>query len=179
MLTRSGRFELLQSLLKDIPGQYGREIRKRIYRRYFGNMGTDVVVHVDVRLRNSERLFVGSRSRIGESVMMQADGRIEIGQDVLIGPGAKIWSANHIFSDISTPIQDQGYERKSVTIGDGCWIGANAFIMPGVTLGEGCIVSAGSVVSARSYPPLKIIAGNPARVIGSRTPEETPSSGEC
>ena len=86
----------------------------------------------------------------------------------VIGPGAKIWSANHGFSDPSIPIQDQEYENKKVIIGNGCWIGANAFLMPGVNLGEGCIVSAGAVVGAKNYPAYKIIAGNPARVIGTR-----------
>jgi acetyltransferase-like isoleucine patch superfamily enzyme len=100
--------------------------------------------------------------------MIQAGGIIEVGEDVLIGPGAKIWSANHGFSDPSTPIQDQEYENKKVIIGNGCWIGANAFLMPGVNLGEGCIVSAGAIVGAKNYPPYKIIAGNPARVIGTR-----------
>ena len=51
-----------------------------------------------------------------------------------------------------------------------CWIGANAFIMPGANLGEGTIVSAGSVVGGKAVPPYKILAGNPARVIGSREP---------
>ncbi len=112
--------------------------------------------------------------------MIQADGVVEIGEDVLLGPGVKIWSANHGFSDPSKPIQDQPYERKKVTIGNGCWIGANSFLMPGVNLGEGCIVSAGAVVGAKDYPPYKIIAGNPARIIGARSlnAEEKPTESE-
>lgn len=172
MRTPSGRYELLQALLKDIPGLYGREIRIKAYRKHFGKAGEGIVIHTDARIRNINRLFIGDRSRIGECTMIQADGIIEIGEDVLIGPGAKIWSANHSFNDLNTPIQDQGYERKKVIIGNGCWIGANAFLMPGVVLGEGCIVSAGAIVSAKNYPPYKIIAGNPARVISSRITED-------
>lgn len=167
--TRPGRFEFMQWWLKDIPGLYGREIRRKAYHKHFGKMGDGVVVHVDVRIRNISRLFLDDRARLGESTMIQADGGVEIGKDVLLGPGVKIWSANHGFSDPTKPIQDQPYEKKKVTIGDGCWIGANAFLMPGVNLGEGCIVSAGAVVGAKDYPAYKIIAGNPARVIGSRS----------
>ena len=100
--------------------------------------------------------------------MLQAGGGLDIGNDVLIGPGAKIWSINHGFADTAEAIQNQGYDFKKVTLGDGCWVGANAFIMPGTTLGEGCVVSAGAVVSAKNYPPFKIIGGNPARIIGTR-----------
>lgn len=166
--TRPGRYQLLQAMIKDIPGLYGREIRARLYKKHFGSAGKDIVIHMDARIRNIENLHLKDRARIGECVMIQAGGEIEIGEDVLIGPGAKIWSANHGFSEVGTPIQDQPYENKKVTIGNGCWIGANAFLMPGVNLGEGCIVSAGAIVGAKNYPPYKIIAGNPARVIGTR-----------
>lgn len=175
--TRPGRYEFMQWWLKDIPGLYGREIRRMAYRKHFGKMGDGVVIHVDFRTRNSIRLFVGDRSHLGESVIIQADGVVEIGNDVLLGPGVKIWSANHGFSDLTKPINEQPYEKKKVTIGDGCWIGANAFLMPGVNLGEGCIVSAGAVVGAKDYPAYKIIAGNPARVIGTRYQQE-PSAPE-
>lgn len=166
--TVSGRYELLQYFFKDIPGYYGREIRARLYRKYFNSAGSGIVIHMDARLRNVHRISLGDRARIGECTMIQAGGGVEIGNDVLLGPGVKIWSANHGFSDLHTPIQEQPFEKKAVKIGNGCWIGANAFLMPGVELGEGCVVSAGAVVSGKKYPEYKIIAGNPARVIGDR-----------
>lgn len=167
--TVSGRYQLLQYLCKDIPGFYGRELRARYYKKYFSSAGEGIVIHPDVRIRNIHLINLNDRARIGESVMIQAGGGVDLGKDVLIGPGVKIWSANHGFSDLNTPIQDQEYEVKKVVIGDGCWIGANAFIMPGVELGKGCIVSACAVVSGKKYPDYKILSGNPARVIGDRT----------
>jgi len=50
------------------------------------------------------------------------------------------------------------------TIGDYCFIGAGAIIMPGVTIGDHCIVGAGSVV-LRDVPPRSLVFGNPARVM--------------
>lgn len=38
--------------------------------------------------------------------------------------------------------------------------------MPGVTIGDNVLVAAGSVVT-RSVPPRTIVAGNPARVVGT------------
>ena len=86
----------------------------------------------------------------------------------ILGPGVKIWSANHRFEDTSRSIAEQGYEYKKVTIGNHVWIGANAFIMPGAAIGDYVVISAGAVVGAKTYPPYKIVAGNPARVIGTR-----------
>lgn len=49
-------------------------------------------------------------------------------------------------------------------IGERCFIGAHALLLPGVTIGDGSIVGAGSVVT-RDVPPASIVAGNPARVV--------------
>jgi acetyltransferase-like isoleucine patch superfamily enzyme len=51
-----------------------------------------------------------------------------------------------------------------VHIGDDCFIGAHAIVLPGVTIGDHCIVSAASVV-ARDVPAGSFVAGNPARVL--------------
>jgi acetyltransferase-like isoleucine patch superfamily enzyme len=60
--------------------------------------------------------------------------------------------------------------RTHTYIGERCFIGARALIMPGVRVGDGCIVGAGSVVT-RDVPPGCIAVGNPARVVrtGIRT----------
>jgi acetyltransferase-like isoleucine patch superfamily enzyme len=54
--------------------------------------------------------------------------------------------------------------RTHTYIGERCFIGARAIIMPGVRIGDGSIVGAGSVVT-RDVPPCSIVAGNPARVV--------------
>ena len=48
----------------------------------------------------------------------------------------------------------------------GASIGSNATIVGGVTIGAGALVGAGAVVT-KDVPPYTIVAGVPARVIGS------------
>lgn len=55
---------------------------------------------------------------------------------------------------------------KPVTIGRNCFIGAGSIILPGTSLGDNVIVGAGSIVKG-NIPPNVVIAGNPAKVIGS------------
>ncbi|WP_431221558.1 CatB-related O-acetyltransferase [Serratia sp. L9] len=65
------------------------------------------------------------------------------------------------------------YQPKGDTyLGDGCWIGMRAMLMPGVKIGEGAIVAAGSVVTA-DVEPYAIVGGNPARIIKRRFTPET------
>lgn len=60
----------------------------------------------------------------------------------------------------------------TVVIEDDCWIGFGAVVLSGVRVGRGAIVAAGSVVT-RDVPSYAIVAGNPAKVIGSRfNPEQ-------
>jgi acetyltransferase-like isoleucine patch superfamily enzyme len=53
---------------------------------------------------------------------------------------------------------------RDVYIGDNCFIGAHALILPGVRIGNNCIVAAATVV-ARDVPSGCLVAGNPARVV--------------
>ncbi len=54
--------------------------------------------------------------------------------------------------------------HRDVRIGDYCFIGTGAIILPGVTIGDHCIVAAATLV-ARNVPPGSLVAGNPARVV--------------
>lgn len=168
MRSPEGRVALRYTLVRDLPGSYGFLARRRALRPWLAAAGPNLRIHVGARFRNPHKLRVGENVTIGVDNFLQAAGGIAIGDHSLLGPGVKIWSANHVYADGERLIREQGFEYKAVSIGRDVWIGANAFIMPGTELGDGCIVAAGSVVGAKHYPPDKILAGNPARVIGSR-----------
>ena len=57
--------------------------------------------------------------------------------------------------------------KPPITIGDGAWICADAFVGPGVNVGEGAVLGARSVVM-RSVERNSVMAGNPARRVADR-----------
>lgn len=166
--TRDGRYAWLQGVLRNLPGETGFALRRRFIGRYFRAAGDGLVIYPGTLIFGAEKLTVGNRCRIGFDNMIQANGEIVMGDDVLLGPGVKIWSVNHAFHKLDVPIWDQGYDYKKVVIGNGVWIGANTFVMPGANIGDHCVVSAGSVVAGKDIEPYAILAGNPARKIGAR-----------
>jgi phosphonate metabolism protein (transferase hexapeptide repeat family) len=63
--------------------------------------------------------------------------------------------------------------RKShrVHIGHDVWIGHGAIVLPGRRIGNGAVIAGGAVVT-KDVPDYTIVAGNPARPIRRRFPEE-------
>lgn len=78
---------------------------------------------------------------------------IHIGKESYVASGAVI-----LAHDFSRRIDRDTY------IGERCFIGANAIVMPGVHIGDEVIVGSGAVVT-QSPPPKCIVVGNPAKVL--------------
>lgn len=106
-------------------------------------------------------MTIGPGSWIGQQCFLHSAGGITIGQRVGVGPGVKILTSTHAETAPPTPIMDGELVFAPVVIGDGCDIGVNAVILPGVTLGQGVQVGAGAVVT-RDAPAGSVIAGVPA-----------------
>lgn len=99
------------------------------------------------------------------SILACDEGTILIGDNVLFASNVIVTNENHGMNPESDfPYMDQELTCKSISIGDGCWIGEKVCILSGVTIGEKSIVGAGSVVT-KSLPEYCIAAGNPAKVI--------------
>jgi acetyltransferase-like isoleucine patch superfamily enzyme len=61
--------------------------------------------------------------------------------------------------------------RGDIEVGHDCWITLQSVIMSGLTVGSGAVVATRSVVT-KDVRPYAIVAGNPAREIGRRFPDE-------
>lgn len=112
---------------------------------------------------------VGNNVGLGSMCHYGCAGGIEIGDNTIVGIYVTMHSENHVFSDINTPIRQQGVSHKGIKIGRDCWIGAKATILDGASIGNGCIVAAGAVVIGGEFPDNCILGGVPAKIIKYRT----------
>lgn len=100
-------------------------------------------------------------SEIERCCFLLAKDRIEIGENSTLAYGVSIITGadpngpKNKLSKIYPPL------HAPVVIGNDCWIGANAIILPGVTIGDCVMVAAGSVVN-KDIPSNVLVAGSPA-----------------
>jgi maltose O-acetyltransferase len=88
---------------------------------------------------------------------------ITIGADVTISTGTTIVAHSNPPASIRERFMPK--TEDEIVIGDNVYVGAGATLLQGVTLEDWTIVSAGAVVTD-NVPSYKIVAGNPAEVIG-------------
>lgn len=116
-------------------------------------------------------LTTDSRIRIGDNVglsgcTLSARSSIRIGDHVLIGSGCMLIDHDAHQLVAAERRSNQGKVlSEPIKIHDNVFIGARAIILKGVEIGEGSIIGAGAVV-VKSVPSGKIVAGNPAKIIG-------------
>jgi acetyltransferase-like isoleucine patch superfamily enzyme len=111
---------------------------------------------------------IGSDCTINPYSILYGAGGLIIGDGVRIAAHCVIVASNHNFGDVDRFIHLQGHTAKGIVIADDVWIGAGAKILDGVVVAKGTIIAAGAVVT-KSTVAYSIVAGVPARQIGSRT----------
>lgn len=130
--------------------------------------GSDLCVFPGCVFHYPENLSIGKHVFINQGVIITAAAPISIGDDVLIGPYCVINSGNHRFSVRSELIRNQGHELSPIKIGNDCWLGAGAVVLPGVTMGSGSVAAAGAVVT-KDVGDGMLVAGIPARPVRRRS----------
>ncbi|ABD81382.1 CheW protein [Saccharophagus degradans 2-40] len=111
-----------------------------------------------------EDVAIGNDCTIEEYSLLS---RCELGNDVVIAAGVSVMSGahHHNIRDLDTLFRKSQGLLKTVRIGDNTWIGTKSVIMNDIAANS--IVGAGAVVT-RPVNEFDIVAGVPAKVIGSR-----------
>lgn len=136
--------------------------RNYIIKSLFGKIGENCFVTPNFFCDYGLNIELGDNVYFNTNCVILDCASVKIGSNTLLGPNVQIYTATH---PLDYKTRNSGIESaKSITIGENCWIGGSAVILPGINIGDGCVVGAGSVVTG-DFPNNSIIAGNPAKVI--------------
>lgn len=144
------------------------KIRIKKYRKYF-NIGEDPIIESNVWIQRTHgcpgTIEIGKRVLLAKNVIIDYTGKVILEDDVWLSEGSQIHSHIHKL-DINRIERLKGNViPTSIVLRRGCWIGANAIILPQVEeIGENSIVAAGAVVT-KKVPANVVVGGNPAKII--------------
>lgn len=109
-------------------------------------------------------MHIGKNCNICDNITTTEGYLITLGDNVTLAGGVLFVTHDN---SVSKMIPNTTDLFGRINIGNNCFVGNRAMIMYGVTLAEGIVVAAGSVVTRSFDTPRVIIAGNPARIIGT------------
>ena len=146
------------SFVKSFANSFGYYIYEHVLWRQKINLSGSARIHPTASLRKAENIYVGKNSHINHNCCLWADqnSSIKLGDNLLMGPGVKIFSSNH-GTDLNQSMTFQPRQEADIIIGDDVWLGANSIVLAGVEIKSGTIVAAGSVVTKDL--PANVIAG--------------------
>ncbi|HEY9154929.1 MAG TPA: DapH/DapD/GlmU-related protein [Opitutaceae bacterium] len=119
-------------------------------------------VHSRARIQIPWTLVMHHRACLGDRANAYSLAEIVIEEGATIAQEAYLCTGTHDFSVSEIPLQ-----TAPVRVGAHAFVGARAFVLPGVAIGAGAIIGACAVVT-KSVQENVIVAGNPAKVIGTR-----------
>lgn len=109
---------------------------------------------------------IGKNTRLN-GLACHCEQSIEIGDDCLIGSAIIMDTDFHTFEDPEHILHGNS-KSKPVKIGNGVWLCGQSVILKGVHLGEKSVVGFRAVVT-KSFPPHVVVAGNPSRIVKSKS----------
>ena len=173
--TRDSELRRLSNHAKDLMRIYNNlpaenmALRNQIIRLLFGSCGENARVNQPIWVDYGCNISLGAGSLINMNCTLLDTGRITIGDNTLIGPDVKIYTAVHpievgerIYTDKNGK-QAIRTQTAPVVIGNNVWIGGGATILPGIIIGDNTVIGAGSVVT-KSVPANAVACGNPCEV---------------
>lgn len=111
-----------------------------------------------------DHCFIENKVIVGDNVTIKCgvylwDG-VTVEDNVFIGPSV-------VFANDKNPrSKNTDYKQEATLLKEGCSVGSNATILPGVTIGRYAMIGAGSVVT-KNVPDFALVYGNPAQVHGT------------
>jgi len=136
------------------------ELRKKIINELLGT-SNDVYIEPPFFCDYGSNIHFGKSCYLNHNCVFLDECKITIGSNTFFGPNVQVYTATHPIDPIE---RRDGEGGKPIKIGNDCWIGGSAVILPGITIGDGVTVGAGSVVT-KNVEDYTVVAGNPAKII--------------
>jgi putative colanic acid biosynthesis acetyltransferase WcaF len=131
-------------------------------RLFKANIHGHPFVHQRARIAIPWNLTMHDRACLGDRANAYTLGEVEIHARATVAQEVYLSTGSHDFGMAELPLV-----TGKITIGEDAFLGARAFVMPGVTVGARSVIGACSVLT-KDVPEDVFAAGNPCRVLRPR-----------
>lgn len=130
---------------------------RRLVLRVFGaRMGRGARVHASASIWLPANLTLGDHALIGPGARLYNQGHITIGARSVVSQRAHLCASSHDIADPHFQLV-----LRPITLGDQCWVAAEAFVGPGVTMNDRAVLGARGVLLSDAEAD-GVYSGNPA-----------------
>lgn len=162
---------IILSLITPIEGPPGSWLRFQYYKRRLRRCGGNFFSGAGFVIESPRLVSIGKNCSFNRGILIAASGKIEIGDNVLIGPYSILRDANHAFTSLKIPINQQGHVAGEIQISDDVWVGSHCVILKDVKIGAHSIIAAHSLIN-KNVPRSQVWGGVPARQLKTRENHE-------
>lgn len=138
--------------------------RRLVLRGFGARVAAGAKIYPDARIWAPWLLDMASGSTLGDGVQCYNVDWVRLGPDATVSQRAFLCTATRDIDDVDNPLM-----TAPVVLERRAWVGAEAYVGPGVTLHEGAVLAARGV-AVRSVPAWTVVGGNPAKAIRARNP---------
>lgn len=136
--------------------------RRLVLRAFGAKIDRSARVHGSVSIWLPANLALGPGVLVGPGARLYNQGRIVVGAWSVISQRAHLCASTHAVDD-----PDFQLILRPITLGERCWVAAEAFVGPGVTVGDGAVLAARGALFENAQPD-GIYRGNPAQWVRPR-----------
>lgn len=144
-------------------------LKVAVLRAFGAQVGRGVVIKPGAKILFPWRLMVGDHVWLGEESWVLNLAPVTIESHVCLSQRAWLCTGNHDY-------RSAGFEliARPIHLERGAWVGAGAFVGPGVRVGTHAVLCAASVAS-RDLEPFGVYQGNPAVKVRQRNLRALPT----
>lgn len=155
------------------------EDRLPIIKEFIGKIGEKYYFQGPIQFNYGCHTFIGENFFANFNTTILDDGRIYIGNNVMLGPNVSLMASSHpLIPEERTAMKyKDGHVSVSeyaeeIHIGNNVWIACNVVVCGGVHIGNNAVIGAGSVVT-KDIPDNYIAYGNPCKPVRMITEKDS------